>query len=33
LKDIGTIEEGKFADLIVVDDNPLNDIKNSAGKR
>jgi imidazolonepropionase-like amidohydrolase len=28
-KQIGTIETGKFADLILLDDNPLTDIKNT----
>jgi imidazolonepropionase-like amidohydrolase len=26
-KDLGTLEKGKFADLVVVDGNPLEDIK------
>ena len=26
-KEIGTVEKGKLADLVVVDGNPLNDIK------
>jgi imidazolonepropionase-like amidohydrolase len=29
VKDIGTIEKGKWADLVVYDRNPLDDINNS----
>jgi len=28
-KDLGTIEEGKFADLVLLDANPLDDIRNT----
>ena len=27
--DVGTVEEGKYADLILLDENPIDDIKNS----
>ena len=29
-KDLGTIEKGKFADLLLLDANPLDDIRNSS---